>query len=118
MPIFQSIQPFVPSGKDFEHSKALFLALGFEIDWENGGYVGFRNGGCIFILYDYDNTTVAENTMLRLVVPNLDNLWAEWQEKAIQQHFNIQLRPPTNYPYGREIHLIDLAGVCWHIAEE
>jgi hypothetical protein len=26
-----------------------------------------------------------------------------------------RLKPPTDFPWGREVHFIDLAGVCWHV---
>lgn len=35
---FLSLEPFVPSGKDFESSKQLFEALGFTKTWDQGGY--------------------------------------------------------------------------------
>ena len=47
---FLSLQPFVPSGSNFEASKQLFLELGFNIRWDGGDYVGFENNGCKFIL--------------------------------------------------------------------
>src|SRR5437867_6257691 len=27
----------------------------------------------------------------------------------------VRLTGPTDHPWGREVNLIDLAGVCWHI---
>ena len=38
---FLSLQPFVPSGKNFEASKNFFQELGFTISWDAGDYVGF-----------------------------------------------------------------------------
>ena len=35
---FLSLEPFVPSGKDFEKSKELFRELGFKINWDAGDY--------------------------------------------------------------------------------
>ena len=114
---FNSIQPFIPSGKDFEASKALFLALGFSIHWESNGYIGFQRNTCKFILQDYDDKHFAENLMIRMTVNNLDAFWAEISQKELTKQFDIKLKEPTNFPYGREINLIDIAGVCWHIAE-
>ena len=51
---FLSLEPFVPSGKDFEKSKQLFQELGFKISWDAGDYVGFDSDGCKFILQNYD----------------------------------------------------------------
>ena len=115
---FNSIEPFIPSGSDFEASKALFLALGFSINWENNGYIGFQRGNCQFILQDYDDKHFAENLMIRMTVSDLDAFWAEISPKELTKTFNIKLKEPTHFPYGREINLIDIAGVCWHIAQD
>ena len=42
---FLSLEPFVPSGKDFESSKQLFQELGFTVSWDQGDYIGFENNG-------------------------------------------------------------------------
>ena len=72
---FLSLEPFVPSGKNFEASKQLFLELGFKINWDAGDYIGFQKDECRFILQQYDQKAFAENFMLsvkvglRLVAP-------------------------------------------------
>jgi catechol 2,3-dioxygenase-like lactoylglutathione lyase family enzyme len=113
-----AIIPFVPAGKDFDRSRALFRALGFEEKWENGGYAGFGSGGAQFILQDFDHPAFAGNMMIRLDVPDLDAWWAETQSKALPEAFpGFRLRPPTEFPWGREVHFIDLTGVCWHVGQ-
>ncbi len=114
---FQTIEPFIPSGSNFEASKQLFLALGFTIHWEGGGYAGFQRDTCQFILQQYDDQHFAENLMLRVAIDDLDAFWQEIQEKDLTSKFDIRVKAPTTYPYGREMHLIDLAGVCWHFAQ-
>src|SRR5215216_4292197 len=47
---FITLEPFVPSGENFEGSKQLFLKLGFTITWDAGDYTGFQKDGCKFIL--------------------------------------------------------------------
>ncbi len=115
---FHSIEPFVPSGKDFEKSKQLFLALDFRIRWEAGGYIGFQRDSCQFILQQFDDKKFAENLMLRVAVGDLDEFWQEIRKKNIQELFGVKFTPPTDFPYGREVILIDIAGVCWHFAKE
>jgi hypothetical protein len=29
----------------------------------------------------------------------------------------VRLRQPTDFPWGREIHIIDPGGVCWHVRQ-
>lgn len=111
-----SIKPFVPSGADFKKSKELFLALGFEILWESDGYIGFQRDAAGFILQDYQNDEFAQNLMIQIEVEDLDEFWDDIQKRELQKTFDIKLREPTKFPYGREIHMIDIAGVCWHFA--
>jgi hypothetical protein len=63
---FLSLQPFVPSGSNFEGSKQLFIELGFTITWDAGDYVGFDRDGCKFILQKFDNKEFAENFMINV----------------------------------------------------
>lgn len=60
-----ALLPFVPGGKDFERSRALFRELGFE--------------------------------------------------ELPKKFSGFQAKPPTEFPWGREVHFVDLAGVCWHV---
>lgn len=63
-----SIEPFIPSGPDFEKSKRMFLELGFQITFDAGDYVGFKREACQFILQKYDNKEFAENLMISVKV--------------------------------------------------
>ena len=114
---YKSIEAFIPSGSDFKASRQLFLELGFDIVWEAKDYVGFENNGCRFILQNYDSKEFAENFMMRVAVDNLDEFWQKITEKNLPEKFGVKLQEPTNFPWGREVNLIDIAGVCWHFAE-
>ena len=114
---YNSIQAFVPSGNDFHASKQLFLELGFMITWETGDYIGFENNGCQFILQNYDVKEFAENFMLNVKVGDLDEFWLNISQLNLPEKFGVKLSEPTNFPWGREVNLIDIAGVCWHFAE-
>lgn len=115
---FQSIEPFIPSGADFDASKQLFLALGFTIRWEAADYIGFEKDNCKFILQNYNDKHFAENLMVRVAVSNLDEFWQEINEKELTKQFAIKINPPTQFPHGREVNMIDIAGVCWHFAQD
>jgi hypothetical protein len=114
---FLSLQPFVPSGSNFEGSKQLFLELGFIIRWDAGDYMSFEKDGCRFILQKFDNKEFAENFMLTVNVNSVEEFWKMVNEKQLSQKFGIRISPPTQMPYGKECNLIDLAGVCWHFVE-
>jgi hypothetical protein len=108
--------PFVPGGADFRRSRDLFQELGFEELWANGGYVGLRRGDARFILQDLDAPAFASQFMIRIEVSDLDAWWAEVQPLKLAERFTgFRIKPPTDYPWGREVHFIDLAGVCWHV---
>lgn len=114
---FLSLSPFVPSGGNFEKSKQLFVELGFKISWDAGDYVGFESGNCNFILQKFDNKEFAENFMLSVNIDSAEAFWKEVNDKQLAQKFGVRFSPPCKVPYGVEVNLIDLAGVCWHFVE-
>lgn len=114
-----SLLPFVPSGADYEAARRLFADLGFIEEWENDGYAGFANGGARFILQRFDDAHFAGNFMVRLNVPDLDAWWLALSARGLEQKYpGLRLKPPTQFPWGREVNFIDLAGVCWHVGQE
>ena len=115
---FLSLEPFVPSGRDFERSKQLFLELGFHINWEVDGYVGFQRDECRFILQHYDKKDFADNFMLSVKVNSVDEFRQGVLDKQLVEKFGIKLSGIMQQPYGREVNLIDIAGVCWHFVEQ
>lgn len=114
---FQSLEPFVPSGSNFEGSKQLFLELGFKIAWDAGGYIGFEKDGCKFILQQFDNKAFANNFMISVKIDNAEEFWKFLEEKKLAQRFGIKIAAPVQQPYGKEVNMIDIAGVCWHFVE-
>lgn len=114
---YNSIEAFVPSGADFKKSRELFLELGFEITWEYDDVIGFENNGCKFILQKNDDKSFAENFMMSVKIDDLDEFWEKISALNLPEKFGIKLNPPQNFPWGREVNLIDIAGVCWHFVE-
>jgi len=113
-----SLSPFIPSGKDYAASRRLFNELGFDEIWENAGYTGFRNGDAKFILQNFHDDAFAQNLMIRIDVPDLDEWWQAISQKSLEKTYpGFRINPPTDFAWGREIHFIDLAGVCWHVGE-
>ena len=84
--------------------------------WENSGYAGFRNGDAQFILQSNDVKAFAENLMMRLNVPDLDAWWQVVSQLQLDRKYSaFRINPPKEFPWGREVNFIDLAGVCWHV---
>jgi hypothetical protein len=114
---FLSLEPFVPSGSNYEGSKQLFLELGFRINWEAPGYAGFQHDECLFILQHYDVVSFAENFMLSVKVDNVAAFRQMVIDKQLPEKYGIRISNIMQQPYGREVNLIDIAGVCWHFVE-
>ncbi len=112
---YKSLAPFIPGGPDFEQSKLFFIALGFELKWDNGDYVGFKKDNCEFILQNFNDKHFAENLMMRIIVDDLDEFWKEISAKGLEKKFKVKLNAPKQQPWGREVAIIDIAGVCWHV---
>ena len=104
-----ALYPFVPSGSNFAVSIDFFAELGFEKLWQHDGLAGLRFGAAYFLLQDID---IADE------VDDLDAYWSELNQKDLPGRFSgVRLRPPTDFPWGREIHIIDPGGVCWHVRQ-
>lgn len=115
---FYSLQPFVPSGNNFEGSKDFFQQLGFTISWDAGDYTGFEKDECRFILQKFDNREFAENFMITVAVSNADEFRQEVINKQLPEKFGIRIGDVSDQSYGREVNIIDMAGVCWHFVQQ
>lgn len=114
---FLSLEPFVPSGSDFEKSRLFFQELGFTVNWDAGGYAGLEKDGCKFILQQYDDKVFAENFMVNVKVSNAAEFYQSVMDKKLPEKYGIRVAPPKKQPYGIEVNIIDIAGVCWHFVE-
>jgi hypothetical protein len=113
-----ALYPFIPSGADFAASLNFFLKLGFEKVWEQSGLAGLRFGQAQFILQNINVPQWQQNQMITLEVTDLDAYWSEVQSLDLSKAFSgVKFKPPTPYAWGREMHFIDPAGVCWHVRQ-
>ncbi|HTQ64050.1 MAG TPA: hypothetical protein VMI12_04595 [Puia sp.] len=114
---FLSLEPFVPSGKNFEESRQFFQELGFKINWDAGDYLGFEKDGWKFILQKFENVEFAQNFMVSVKIENAEEFWKELTDKKLPERFGVRIGKPVKQPYGIEVNIIDIAGVCWHFVE-
>jgi hypothetical protein len=114
---FLSLAPFVPSGSNYEESRHLFRELGFTETWEADGMAGFSADTCHFILQKFHNKSFAENFMLTVRIDNADEFRKSVIDKGLPERFGIRVGNPTKMPYGIEVNIIDIAGVCWHFVQ-
>ena len=62
-------------------------------------------------------TVPAENFMVNVQLDDVDGFRSGLVERGIPEQFGIRLSEAKNMPWGREVNLIDLAGVCWHFVQ-
>ena len=111
--------PFIPSGNDYGLAQTFFEALGFEKIYSDNGLSIFRIGELEFFLQNFHNEEFQSNFMVELQVEDLDGWWTKIQKIVQNDAFPVKAKEPAFYPWGkREIHLIDPAGVCWHLSEK
>ncbi|EHQ24999.1 VOC family protein [Mucilaginibacter paludis] len=113
-----SLEPFVPSGINFEASKQFFQELGFHINWEADGYAGLQRDECRFILQQFENEAFAQNFMLSVKVSNVEEFRSSVLDKQLPEKYGIRIGQITPQPYGREVNVINIARVCWHFVEQ
>lgn len=112
------LYPFVPSGSSYKIAMEFFGVLGFEPVWQHPGIAGLRFGEAYFILQDVDVPEWQKNQMITFEVDDLDTYWSELESKNLETIFpGVKLKPPTLFPWGRELHIIDPGGVCWHVRQ-
>lgn len=112
------LRPFVPSGENYPLVKQFYKDLGFEQIYDSPGLAIFQVDDLEFHLQNYSNQELQENYMLELCVQDLDAWWKHIKDSGVIETYQIRAKPPRPQPYGkRAIHLIDPAGVLWHITE-
>ncbi|AKQ46897.1 bleomycin resistance protein [Rufibacter radiotolerans] len=114
---FLSLEPFVPSGSNFTDAKQFFQELGFTLTWDAGDYIGFERDACKFILQKYDHAEFAQNFMLNVKVSDVEEFRNGLLSRKLPEKYGVTVGQPTQQPYGKEVNVIDMAGVCWHFVE-
>lgn len=113
----ETARPFLPA-RDFELSKRFYDALGFErlLDGEVAIY---RIGNSSFILQQYFQKEWAENSMMQLMVDDLDAWWRRIESLDLPAKFGVPApREPKPQPWGLRVgYVTDPSGVLWHIAQ-
>ena len=55
--------------------------------------------------------------MITVKIESAEIFWKEMIEKDLGGKFGIRINKPVQMPYGIEVNMIDVAGVCWHFVE-
>lgn len=113
----ERMRPFVPA-RDFDLSKQFYETLGFEKVLD-GEVAIFNAGSGGFILQRFYQKDWAENSMVQLMVDDLDAWWAHIVALDLPGKFGVQPpKPPAMQPWGLRIaYVYDPSGVLWHVAQ-
>ena len=113
----ERLRPFLPA-QNFKASKEFYEALGFE-KLMDGEVAVFRVGADEFILQQYYQKDWAENTMMQLMVDDLDSWWSHIERLNLPARFGVPApKPPAMQPWGLRIaYVVDPCGVLWHVAQ-
>ena len=111
----RNIRTFLPS-IDFERSRQFYLDLGFEIMWEGKDLIIFGTKEQNFFLQNAYVEVWAQNTMVQMHVDDLDQLYLI-AEELNRKYEEVKIKPIFTADYGRTFHMLDPAGVLWHMTE-
>jgi len=113
-----ALRPFLPAA-DLEKSKRFYQALGFKVTLQEAGLVVLKSGSFSFILKNFYAKEVAENTMVQMLLRDVDAWWREADPARLVAEFGVMApRPPAMQPWGMKVGFIfDPSGVLWHAAE-
>ncbi len=111
------IKSFVPA-KNFECSKRFYQEVGFQMASEFEGIAYFKAGSCSFLLQDYYEPLHCNNSMMHLLVEDVQSWHDHVLKLNVVDEFGAQVTGLVNQPWGMlEFTLTDPSGVLWRIAE-
>ena len=115
----RAFRPFLPS-KDFGTSLEFYRAVGFEAYLLGETLAELRLGPHAFLLQGYYVKEWAENTMMHVLVEDVQAWWRHVEPLDLAGRFGVQPPAPSRAePWGLTVaYLFDPAGVLWHFAQD
>lgn len=114
----KSIRTFI-GAKNFEDSRAFYLALGFKesvIDLSLSYFMIDENIG--FYLQKYYVRKWVDNSMVFLEVEDVEKYLAHVRSLGLHEIYkNVRISEIKEAAWGKEFFMHDPAGVLWHIGE-
>jgi uncharacterized glyoxalase superfamily protein PhnB len=114
-----AMRPFLPA-KDMAQSRGFYEALGFRVTHSDDTITIMKRDSFSFILQAYYVQEWAENTMLQILVRDVEPWWAANVDavKLVAEFGVREPKPPEMQKWGLIVgFLFDPAGVLWHVAE-
>lgn len=114
----RAFRPFIPA-KEFETSLRFYKAIGFEAYSLGETLAELRLGTHAFLLQGYYVKEWAENTVMHVLVEDVDAWWRHIDSLALNHQFHVSPpAPPRVEPWGLTVtYVFDPSGVLWHFAQ-
>ena len=111
------LKAFVPA-KCHQTSLQFYRKLGFEVLSNEGGVACLRCGDSSFLLQDYYEPTYASNTMMHLLVDNVQAWHRHLSSLGLEDEFGTDISKIEERPWAMfDLTLKDPSDVLWRIAE-
>ena len=111
------IRPFVPA-RDFVLSRAFYEAMGFAITYQDASLAILEQDGAGFLLQNFYDSALAENSMHQLFVEGLDRWWTRTEGVAERFATRPPIAPADKPEWGLRVgFLFDPSGVLWQVSE-
>ena len=113
----REIKAFVPA-QDYVKSKAFYRDVGFEMASDMGDVAYFRLGECSFLLQDFYQPALADNSMMHLLVDDARAWHIHLEKVGLTSQYHVQLSELVEQPWGMlDFTLTDPSGVLWRIGQ-
>lgn len=114
----RAFRPFLPA-KDFETSLRFYETIGFHPHRLGETLAELSIGDHAFLLQGYYVKEWAENTVMHVLVNDVQAWWQHLNSLDLAGRFGVQSpAPPRAESWGLTVaYLFDPAGVLWHFAE-
>jgi catechol 2,3-dioxygenase-like lactoylglutathione lyase family enzyme len=111
------LKAFVPA-KDFELSKRFYRDLGFTLASDGDGVAYFHHQTVSFLLQNFYVKDFAENSMMHLLVEDVDAWKAKVDESGVAARYGVSVSAVQRQPWRmRDFTLLDPSGVLWRIGQ-
>ncbi|HEY3975532.1 MAG TPA: glyoxalase [Candidatus Sulfotelmatobacter sp.] len=118
IPKILRFRPFLPA-KEFETSLRFYKAIGFEAYQLGDTLAELSLGTHAFLLQGYYVKAWAENTVMHVLVNDVDAWWRHLNSLDLANKFGVAPpAAPRVEPWGLTVaYVFDPSGVLWHFAE-
>ena len=118
IPEIRAFRPFLPA-KEFETSLRFYKTIGFNAFQLGDTLAELSLGTHAFLLQGYYVKEWAENTVMHVLVSEVDTWWRHLNSLDLSNRFGVAPpAPPRVEPWGLTVvYVFDPSGVLWHFAE-